>query len=254
MTNDEQRTVFWFWRSWLHSRSYHVFSLSRNSLVVWFDFVIPSLLFRELANLSDVYRAESCRFPFSGDGGRERVRSPARIPFFCKGESSYRPPTEAQRHILDCTQSKVATSVIDERFRARLVESCVPVSVERLGKDQDADENVDADQSTGRPVKGGQSIGLFTQREETDIDFRVSGLPHAVVKQAKNFRVRELVKTIESHPHWEALQADLQQNNVYNPFSDDSKAMTRVMGNVELLELCGTLPKVQCSECLIYWS
>ena len=36
-------------------------------------------------------------------------------------------------------------------------------------------KNVDADQiSTGRPVKSGQSIGLFTQREEIDIDFRVS--------------------------------------------------------------------------------
>ena len=54
----------------------------------------------------------------------------------------------------------------------RLVCNCVPVSVERVDKDKDADENVDA------PV-------LFTQREEIDIDFRVSGLPHAVVKQAE---------------------------------------------------------------------
>ena len=38
---------------------------------------------------------------------------------------------------------------------------------------------------TRRLVKSGQSIGLFTQREEIDIDFRVSGLPHAVVKQAE---------------------------------------------------------------------
>ena len=30
-----------------------------------------------------------------------------------------------------------------------------------------------------------------------------------------NFRVRELVKKIESHPHRRALQADLQQNNAY---------------------------------------
>ena len=95
---------------------------------------------------------------------------------------------------------------------------------------------------------------LFTQREEIDIDFRVSGLPHAVVKQAENFRVRELVKKIEGHPHREALQADLQQNNVYNPFSDDSKAMVREMGNVELFELCETVPKVQCLECLLYWN
>ena len=85
------------------------------------------------------------------------------------------------------------------------------MSVERLDKDKDADETVGADQiSTGRPVKSGQSIGLFTQLEEIDIDFRVSGLPRAVVKLAENFRVRELVKKIESRPHREALQADLQ--------------------------------------------
>ena len=138
---------------------------------------------------------------------------------------------------------------------ARPVNSCVPVSVDRLDKDKDADENVDADQiRTVRPVKSGQSIGLFTQREEIDINVRVSGLPHAVVKQAENFRVRELVKKIESHPHREALLADLQQNNVYNPFSDTSKAMIREMGNVELFELCETIPKVQCSECLFYWN
>ena len=106
----------------------------------------------------------------------------------------------------------------------RLVNSCVPVSVERLHKDKDADENVGTDQlRTVRLVESGQSIGLFTQREELEIDFRVSGLPHAVVKQAENFRVRELVKKIESHPHREALQADLQQNNAHNPFSDESK-------------------------------
>ena len=135
----------------------------------------------------------------------------------------------------------------------RPVDSCVPVSVERL--DQDKDANVDADNvRTERPLESEQSIGLFTQREEMDIDFRVPGLPHAVVKQAENFRVRELVKKTESHPHRETLQADLQQNNAYNPFSDDSKAMIREMGNVELFDLCETLPQVQCSECLLYWN
>ena len=112
-----------------------------------------------------------------------------------------------------------------------LFSSCVPMSVKL--SDQDADENVDADRvRTVRPVGSEQSIDLFTQGEEIDIDFSVSGLPHAVVKQAENFRVLELVKKIESHPHREALQADLQQNSVYNPFSNNSKAMIREMGNV----------------------
>ena len=128
------------------------------------------------------------------------------------------------------------------------------MSVELVDKENDADENVDADQtSTVRPVSG-QPTGLFTQLEEIDIDFRVSGLPHVVVKQAENFRVRELVKKIESHPHREALQGDLQQNSVDNPFDDDSKGMIRELGNVELFELCETNPKVQCSQCLLYWN
>ena len=136
----------------------------------------------------------------------------------------------------------------------RPVESCVPVSVERLDKDKDADENVDADQvRTGRHVNG-QPTGSFTQLEEIDIDFKMSGLSPAVMKQAENFRVRELVKKIESHPHREALQADLQQNNVYNPSRENSKVTIRKMGNEELFELCETIPKVQCSQCLLYWN
>ena len=136
-----------------------------------------------------------------------------------------------------------------------LFSSCVPVSVKHQDRDKDADENVDADHvRTERLVESEQSIDLFTQHEDIDVDFRVSGLPHAVVKQAENFRVRELVKKIESHPHRQALQADLQQNNAYNPFSEESKVMIREMGNVELFELCETIPKVQCSQCLRYWN
>ena len=97
-----------------------------------------------------------------------------------------------------------------------------------------------------RPVGGQES----TKVEKLDIDFRVPGVSHAVVKEAEYFRVQELVEKIESHPHRAALQADLQ-NNVYNPLSKNSKAMIREMGNVELFELCETIPKVQCSHCLL---
>ena len=137
------------------------------------------------------------------------------------------------RTIISVNQLSIygAVSELCEEYKA------VPVSVERSDQDKDADENVDADQvRTERPVESEQSIGLFTQREEIDIDFRVSGLSHAVVKQSENVSVRELVKKIESHPHRQALQADLQQNNAFNPFSNESKAMIREMGNVELSE------------------
>ena len=89
---------------------------------------------------------------------------------------------------------------------------------------------------------------------EVDIDFRIPGLPHSVVKQAENYRVRELVKKIEDHPHRQSLQRDLQQNKAHNPFSSTTKKMIQDVGNVELFELFETDPKTQCKECLSYWS
>ena len=89
---------------------------------------------------------------------------------------------------------------------------------------------------------------------EVSIVFRIPGLPHSIIKQAKNSRVRELVKKIENHPHRHALQRDPQQDNAYNPFSEKSKKMIKDMGNVELFELFETDPKTQCKECLLYWN
>ena len=83
-------------------------------------------------------------------------------------------------------------------------------------------EDVKHSTSTGRPVCGSESTQscvlmhtkteedqtgteIPVQVEEHDIDFRVLGLSHAVVKEAE-----ELVKKIENHPHREALHADLQ--------------------------------------------
>ena len=107
------------------------------------------------------------------------------------------------------------------------------------------EENSNHD-STGRPVVCREPVGSPSTFNEVDIDFRIFELPHAVVKQAENSRVRELVKKIENHPHRQDLQADLQQNNAYNPFSEKSKKMFKEMGNVELCALCATNCKEQC--------
>ena len=89
---------------------------------------------------------------------------------------------------------------------------------------------------------------------EVNIDFRIPGLPHSVVKQAQNSRVRELVKKIENHPHRHALQLDLQQNKAHNPFSTMTKQMIQDVGDEELFELFETDPETQCKERLSYWS
>ena len=89
---------------------------------------------------------------------------------------------------------------------------------------------------------------------EVNIDFRIPGLPHSVVKQAESSRVRELIQKIENHPDRHALQQDLQQNKAYNSFSAKSKLMIQDVGNVELFELFETDSKTKCKECLSYWS
>ena len=69
---------------------------------------------------------------------------------------------------------------------------------------------------------------------EVNIDFRIRkpGLPHSVVKQAQNSRVRELVKKIENHPHRHSLQRDLQQNKAWKPVQYDDKANDSNVGVV----------------------
>ena len=52
---------------------------------------------------------------------------------------------------------------------------------------------------------------------EADMDFRIPGQPHSVVKHAQTTSVRELVQKIENQPNRHALQQDLQQNQAYNP-------------------------------------
>ena len=62
-----------------------------------------------------------------------------------------------------------------------------------------------------------------TMLDEVNMDFRIPGLPHSVVKQAESSRVRELVKKIENHPKSTCSSKDLQQNKAYNPLSAKSK-------------------------------
>ena len=78
----------------------------------------------------------------------------------------------------------------------------------------------------GQPVVNRDESGHEqTMLNEVNMDFGILGLPHSVVKQAESSRVHELVKKIENHPDRHALQQDLEQSNVYNPFSATSKKM-----------------------------
>ena len=78
---------------------------------------------------------------------------------------------------------------------------------------------------------------------EADMDFRIPGLPHSIVKHAQSTSVRELIQKIENHPDRHALQRDLRQNQSFHPFSPETKQMIQDVGNIELCELLETEPK-----------
>ena len=155
----------------------------------------------------------------------------------------------------------------DEMLEARTERLVVSTKFDRDTLNQEKHDNVTDPTSTGRPARGHESTErcvltpkhvendqtstvrpvTVDQKEELDINLRVPGLSHSVVKESEHLRVQELVRRIENHPLRAALQADLQQNSVYIPFSKNSKEMIRELGNVELFELCETTPNVQCS-------
>ena len=91
---------------------------------------------------------------------------------------------------------------------------------------------------TGRPVKdtvavqpdpevyheaGTLNIKDETLREriEADMDFKIPGIPHSIVKHAQSANVREMIQKIENHPNRHALQQHLRQNQSFNPFSPE---------------------------------
>ena len=108
---------------------------------------------------------------------------------------------------------------------------------------------------TGRPVVDHDNLSREqTMLNEVNMDFRIPGLLHSVVKHAQSTSVRELIQTIENHPDRHALQQDLRQNQTFYPFGPESKKMIQEVGNIELFELLETEPETQCTACLSYWN
>ena len=87
---------------------------------------------------------------------------------------------------------------------------------------------------------------------EADMDFRIRGLPHSVMKHAESTSVRQLIQKIENHSDRHARHKVLQQIKSFTLFSSESEQMIRDVGNIELCELLETEPKTQCKVCLSY--
>ena len=142
--------------------------------------------------------------------------------------------------------SRSSAQEIDTRFSLDCKNT--NLFVERLEKDKDTDKNVDADRDrTGRPVVIGQPTGSSTPFDEVNMDFRIPGLPHAILKQVESSRVRELVKKIEN-----LFKTIYNKIMLTTHLVKISKKMIKDMGNVESFELFETDPETQCKKCLLY--
>ena len=96
-----------------------------------------------------------------------------------------------------------------------------------------------------------------TKKLVGEIDFRIQELPHSTVQEQDHTRkeaVQKLIHQFETHPNREALQTDMKQNNAFNPSSEQSEEMIYRMGNMEYFEICEMTSKIQCHNCVTYWT
>ena len=86
--------------------------------------------------------------------------------------------------------------------------------------------------------------------DDTNIDFSVSGIPEEAVKRSENFNILQLIRRITRHPQKQAVQNDLNKEQSFNAFSDESKRAVMDAGNIEISEIVNAEPKWQCKSCL----
>ena len=81
---------------------------------------------------------------------------------------------------------------------------------------------------TGRPVVDHDNLSHEqTMLNEVNMDFRIPGLPHSVVKHAQSTSVRELIQKIENHPDRRrstVTDGVCKDNTSKDPFRDVQQA------------------------------
>ena len=86
--------------------------------------------------------------------------------------------------------------------------------------------------------------------DDGNIDFSVSGIPEEAVKRSEKFNILQLNRRITRHPQKQAVQNDLDKEQSFNAFSDESKSAIMDAGNIEISEIVNAEPKWQCKSCL----
>ena len=69
--------------------------------------------------------------------------------------------------------------------------------------------------------------------DDGNIDFNISGIPEEAVKRSENFDILQLIRRITRHPQQEAVQNDLNKQQSFNAFNNESKVAIMDAGNIE---------------------
>ena len=141
-------------------------------------------------------------------------------------------PTQSPKPIEDRTGKPVTQEIVG-KLQEELSSS------DRPGKPEKQEEqHVRNHDRSGKPdgeerLHKVQEDCHLKNRDDTDkfnlatdvenIDFNISGIPDEAVKRSQNFNIHDLIQRIVSHPQQEAVQNDLEQQQSFNAFSDESK-------------------------------
>ena len=86
--------------------------------------------------------------------------------------------------------------------------------------------------------------------DDANVDYSVSGIPEEAMKRSDNFNILQLIRRITRHPQKQAVQKDLDKEQSFNAFSNESKRAIMDAGNIEISEIVNAEPKWQCKYCL----
>ena len=95
----------------------------------------------------------------------------------------------------------------------------------------------------------GRDLPFFPKTTESV----VFGVDRAI-RQKMEDRSLWVIQRIVSHPQQEAVQNDLEQQQSFNAFSDESKVAIMDAGNTEICKIVNVEPKWQCKVCLKHCS
>ena len=93
------------------------------------------------------------------------------------------------------------------------VQTCLSEENKNVGVEQTHDRSVQPDKCSDAVHREIKMLDTdLRERIKEDMDFKIPGPPHSMVKHAHSVSVRELIQKIENHPNRHALQRDLQQS------------------------------------------